>query len=366
MTHKRATDGATKAKLERLHSQLADAVATLVTGDDWSRALGFAARFRSRSFNNTLLIWMQHLAAFEQGRVAEPMPTYVAGFRQWLALGRSVDRGQTGYMIFAPIHARFASPTPQIAGSWRRLASREIPRRNEEVRARMVGVRRAYVWDASQTSGVAIPHVPVPQLLAGEAPHGLWDGLASLVRGHGYTLRIVESDRDLGGANGMTDYVTRSVAVRGDMDPAARTKTLAHELAHVMLHGPDNTDAVRHRGIGEVEAESVALMIGAAHGLDTSGYTIPYVATWATCVDGKTPVEVVQSTGERVRTAAVTILRGLRTVQAGTGDPPGLTREAQRGAVQPTAAASAERFDDVRTAKARHSSPKSAISARDL
>ena len=124
MTHQPPTVGSTEAKLERLHAQLADAVATLVTGDDWVRALEFAAQFRSRSFNNALLIWMQHLAAFEQGRVAEPTPTYVAGFRQWLALGRSVNRGQTGYMIFAPVRARFASPTPQVAESRRRLAPR--------------------------------------------------------------------------------------------------------------------------------------------------------------------------------------------------------------------------------------------------
>jgi hypothetical protein len=366
MTHQLHAVGSTEAKLERLHAQLADAVATLVTSDDWVRALEFAARFRSRSFNNTMLIWLQHLAAFEQGRVAEPTPTYVAGFRQWRALGRSVDRGQTGYMIFAPIHARFTSPTPEVTESWRRLAPRETPRRNDEVRTRMVGVRPAYVWDASQTSGVPIPHAPTPQLLAGEAPKGLWDGLASLVREHGYTLRTVGSDRDLGGANGMTDYLTRSVAIRGDIDPAARTKTLAHELAHVMLHGPDNADAVFHRGIGEVEAESVALMIGAAHGLDTSGYTIPYVATWATSVEGKTPMEVVQSTGERVRTAAVTILTELPTLQAGSGDPPGLTREAHRNALQPLVAGPVARFDDVRRVRVRHSSPDSAISARDL
>jgi antirestriction protein ArdC len=366
MTQQNPAVGATEAKLERLHDQLADAVAMIVTGDDWVRALEFAARFRSRSFNNTMLIWMQHLAAFEQGRVAGPTPTYVAGFRQWLELGRSVDRGQTGYMIFAPILARFASPTPQAAESWRRLAPREIPRRDDEVRTRMVGVRPAYVWDASQTSGVPIPHVPAPHLLAGEAPQGFWDGLASLVREHGYTLRVVGSDRDLGGANGITDYLTRSVAIRGDIDPAARTKTLAHELAHVMLHGPDNADAALHRGIGEVEAESVALMIGAAHGLDTSGYTIPYVATWATSVEGRTPVEVVQATGERVRTAAVAILKGLPTMQVGAGDPPGPTREAQRGALQSTVAAPVERFDDVRFSRVRHSVAPFAISARDL
>lgn len=328
MAYQRSDAAATEVKLEQLHAQLADAVSALVTGDDWKRALTFAARFRSRSFNNTLLIWMQHANAFEQGRVPEPAPTYVAGFRQWLTLGRSVDRGQPGYMILAPVIGRYASPTPQISQSWRRLAPREAPQRGESVQSRLVGVRPAYVWDASQTSGAPIPEVPRPQLLEGEAPAGMWAGLAALLRAQGYSLRLVDSDRDLGGANGMTDYLTRSVAVRSDIDPAAQAKTLAHELAHVELHGPEHSDASLHRGIGEVEAESVALMIGAAHGLDTSDYTIPYVSTWATSVDGKTPVEVVQSTAERVRGAAVAILARLDTPQLGSGDAPGLSRMA--------------------------------------
>src|SRR6478735_4408493 len=137
MTHQDPTAAAAEAKLERLHAQLVDAVATLVTGDDWVRALEFAARFRSRSFNNTMLIWMQHITAFEQGRVPEPTPTYVAGFRQWLALGRSVDHGQTGYMIFAPVRGRFASPTPQVTESWRRLEPHELPQGGDVLRTRL-------------------------------------------------------------------------------------------------------------------------------------------------------------------------------------------------------------------------------------
>ena len=78
------------AKLDELHERLAGAVERLVTGDDWRRALEFAARFRSRSFGNTLLIWVQHLDAFEQGRVPNPEPSYVAGYKQWQALGRQV------------------------------------------------------------------------------------------------------------------------------------------------------------------------------------------------------------------------------------------------------------------------------------
>ena len=75
------------AKLDALHEKLTDAVSQLTSGEDWRQALEFAARFRSRSFNNTLLIWVQHGAAFEAGKVPTPMPSYVAGYRQWQQLG---------------------------------------------------------------------------------------------------------------------------------------------------------------------------------------------------------------------------------------------------------------------------------------
>jgi hypothetical protein len=77
-----------------------------------------------------------------------------------------------------------------------------------------------------------------------------------------------------------------------------------------------------HRGIKEVEAESVALAIGAAHGMPTDQYTIPYVSGWVSSVRGTSPVEVVQATAERVRKAAVAILDRLETLQVPNGKPP--------------------------------------------
>ena len=67
-----------EAKLEALEERIVRSVEELVSGDDWRQAMEFAARFRSRSFNNTLLIWAQHLEAYEQGRVPTPTPTWDA------------------------------------------------------------------------------------------------------------------------------------------------------------------------------------------------------------------------------------------------------------------------------------------------
>lgn len=318
---------AREAKLDALHEQLTGAVEQLVSGEDWARALAFAARFRARSFANTILIFTQHQEAYGLGLVPDPVPSHVAGYRQWQQLGRQVSKGQPGYQILAPVTGRFASATPQDAESWRRLGKGEKPRAGETVRTKMVGIRPAYVWDASQTTGDPIPEPPAPRLLEGQAPAGLWEGLADQVAKAGFELRLVADASEILGANGLTDYASRVVSVRADMDPAARVKTLAHELGHVLLHDTDASEARQHRGIGEVEAESVALMVGAAHGMDTSGYTVPYVSTWAARVEGQDPVGVVKTTGERVRKAALGILEQLDTTQVGNGTPSGLERD---------------------------------------
>lgn len=337
----REAQEAREAKLDALHTKLTESVGALVSGEDWRRALEFSARFRSRSFNNVMLIYIQHNEAFQLGRVPAPTPTYVAGFKQWQTRGRQVMKGQSGYGILAPVTARFASRTPTNNDSWRRLGRGERPQPGEATRTKMIGLRPAYVWDVSQTDGEPLPEQPMPTLLSGRAPVGLWDGLAAQVEAFGFTLQQVPDAGSIGGANGLTDFSTRQVSVRVDMDDAARVKTLAHELGHVMLHSPDThgttggaaVDAALHRGIAEVEAESVALMIGAAHGLDTSSYTVPYVSSWASSVPGSDPVEVVQATAERVRTTSLRVLDQLDTAQVGDGDPPGLVRDsAQRQA----------------------------------
>jgi hypothetical protein len=221
---------AREAKLEALQEQLSESVAALVTGEDWKRALTFAAQFRGRSFGNSMLIAAQHFAAYKEGRVPEPTPTYVAGFHQWLSLGRSVAKGQHGYGILAPVTGRFASFTPEDPNSWRRLARNEKAMSGEYARTRMIGVKPTYVWDISQTTGDPVPELPRPSLLQGQAPTGLWDGLADQITAAGFELRLVSSAAAIGGANGLTDFLSREVSVRMDMDEAAQVKTLAHDL----------------------------------------------------------------------------------------------------------------------------------------
>ncbi len=239
-----------------------------------------------------------------------------------------MQKDQPGYMIFAPVTAKFASANPSDPSSWRRLEPGEKHKVNEVVRSKMIGARPAYVWDISLTAGDPIPELPAPKLLEGQAPAGLWDGLVAQIEGLGFTVERVADESEIGGADGLTRFASRQVSVRTNFAEANQVTTLAHELAHVMMHDPADEDARQHRGIREVEAESVALMVCAAHGMDTSQNTIPYVAGWATSVKDIEAAEVVKTTGERVRRTVTAILDTLDTTQINDGNPPGLNREA--------------------------------------
>lgn len=315
---------ARQERLDELQARIETAVEDLVTGDDWIKAVAFAAKFRSRSFLNTIAIWVQHQDAYEKGLVPNPEPTYVAGFKQWQSLGRFVQKGQPGYAILAPVTATFVSDNPS-SGEWRRLDRGDAPKPGEVLSKRLVGVKPAYVWDASQTGGDGV--VPVratPTLLEGQAPEELWEGIATRLAGLGYELRDVPDAAEINGANGQTNYSKRLVTVRLDMDDAARVKTLAHELGHVLLTAPDNPDASHHRGISEVEAESFAAMVCACYGMDSTGYSVPYVAGWAETVKDKSPLAVMRDTGERVRYTVLAELDHLPTPAIDDGVPPGL------------------------------------------
>jgi hypothetical protein len=78
-------------KLRAAHDKLQDAVAEIVSGDDWKRMLKIASKFHRYSFNNHLMIFLQRADA-----------TVVAGFNRWKSLGRFVKKGEKGIAILAP------------------------------------------------------------------------------------------------------------------------------------------------------------------------------------------------------------------------------------------------------------------------
>jgi len=136
---------------------------------------------------------------------------------------------------------------------------------------------------------------------------------------------------------GWTRYGDRVVSVRPDIDEAHAVAVLAHELGHIRA---DHEHRDLPRAQAETEAESIAHVVLAAHGVDSTTGAVPYVAGWS----GGDPA-VIAVAAETVHTTAADILTDL----AG-GEPAGssgqdtapttravLDRPARRGAPRPIA-----------------------------
>jgi antirestriction protein ArdC len=289
-------------RIAAIHAQLLDHVATLASTRQWREMLTVAARFHTYSPNNVLLIAAQR-----------PDATRVAGYRAWSQLGRQVRKGEQGIAILAPMLRRAEAISPEG----------DSPRPETDRESRVLrGFRVTHVFDVSQTDGPELPDVR-PELLSGASPLGLWSDLYDQVEAAGYTIDYA----DLGEANGRTDFTAKAVELHTSRSGAQLTKTLAHELAHIDLHAPDVRPVELTRDRAEVEAESVAYVVTAAHGLGSEEYSVPYVAGWA---GGDT--ELLAQTATRVLSCARTILRGAppsTPVLTGTGTAPERTRTTQ-------------------------------------
>lgn len=112
---------------------------------------------------------------------------------------------------------------------------------------------------------------------------------------------------------GYTDRHRKIVRVRDDVSDAQAVKTLAHELAHVLLHCDPAYNYGQCQGAAEVEAESIAYIVALASGIDSIAYTAPYVAGWA-----GGDIKRVKHAAERVVSTAGDILTrlGARTLVA--------------------------------------------------
>jgi antirestriction protein ArdC len=278
----RREDGADR--LAAIHAQLLDQVERLTSSEVWKTTLQVAARFHAYSPNNVLLIAAQR-----------PDATRVAGYRAWAQLGRQVRKGEHGIAILAPVLRRTdPAVSPPGEGAQPRSVDGDSPRRRV-----LAGFRVTHVFDVSQTDGPDLPDLR-PTLLDGASPLGLWSDLLDQVEAAGYAIDYA----DLGEANGRTDFTDHTVMLHTGRSGAQLTKTLAHELGHITLHAPDVRPDGMTRDTAEIEAESVAYVVTAAHGLFADDYSVPHVTGWS-----GGDLDRVAATATRVLATARTILR---------------------------------------------------------
>ena len=250
-----------------LLAQLTEGIGSLTTSTAWHRYLDVQSRFHRYSFHNVLLIAAQC-----------PEARRVAGFGAWRKLHRSVRRGERAIWVVAPMVARRPGTGP------------------DEDRSVISGFKLVPVFDIGQTDGAPLP--AVCHRLEGDPPAALYSRLVEVAGNLGFA---VVDHSFAAGTNGDCSHALRRIRVESAVSQAQRVKTLAHELAHAVLH-----EEVDDLARAELEAESAAYVVCRALGIDSGCYSFGYVASWAG--GGAPAVAGIKASGDRIHAAARAVL----------------------------------------------------------
>ena len=250
--------------------ELADQLAQGKTAE-FEKYLTTMSSFHNYSFGNCMLIGRQR-----------PDATLVAGFQAWKKHGRNVKKGEKGICILAPLVGKKEAEDG--------TSERDV-----------FGFRAVHVFDVSQTDGDEMPDI---NRLSGEPGEQLLK-LHQVVMSFGIAVKY---EADLAGADGLSRGGT--VEIREGLSPAEEFNTLAHELAHELLHrGKDRWTIPK--SVKELEAEAVAYVVCKATGLENS---LKHSADYICSHEGDT--EQLARSLERVQKTSSLILESLESQEA--------------------------------------------------
>lgn len=288
-------------QLKEITERLEQGVKDIFTSEMYTKYLLTMSKFHNYSFNNTLLIAMQR-----------PDATLVAGYNAWKnKFNRYVKKGEKGIQIIAPAPVKEREEREKIDKDTGLTVLNENGEPEIEVVERVIPrFRVTTVFDYAQTDGEPLPTLEVNELTARVKDYTLLK--ESIEQVSPVPIRFGEIE---GSAKGYYSHMDKEICVRADMGESQTIKTMIHEVAHAMLH---DSDQMKQRGeekdqlTKETEAESIAFTVCSALGIDTSDYSFPYVASWAS---GKELKELKDSM-DTIRLTAADFLEKLETAVA--------------------------------------------------
>lgn len=288
-------------QLKEITERLEQGVKDIFTSEMYTKYLLTMSKFHNYSFNNTLLIAMQR-----------PDATLVAGYNAWKnKFNRYVKKGEKGIQIIAPAPVKEREEREKIDKDTGLTVLNENGEPEIEVVERVIPrFRVTTVFDYAQTDGEPLPTLEVNELTARVKDYTLLKEAIEQVSP--VPIRFGEIE---GSAKGYYSHMDKEICVRADMGESQTIKTMIHEVAHAMLH---DSDQMKQRGeekdqlTKETEAESIAFTVCSALGIDTSDYSFPYVASWAS---GKELKELKDSM-DTIRLTAADFLEKLETAVA--------------------------------------------------
>lgn len=259
----KCTDAERQARREADREMATAAVEALMSSAGWQQWLSLRRHFHRYSLGNQLLIAMQ-----------KPDASRVAGFRAWLKLGYCVQRGERALRIWVPM-----APSKHEIVQWRRDGSPA----DRKPRTRF---RLGPVFDRSQVAPLPAPAEPVPldppvTTVSGDDLDWALAPLAQLAAEVGASV-VVEPLPDAQG--GFFDPFTKTIGLNAKRSVNHQVKTLVHELGHCLLHATDDEPQDERRftySEEELVVESIAFTVCGSLGLDTSAFSIPYLASWS-------------------------------------------------------------------------------------
>jgi len=231
---------------EKAIGQLAESLERGHT-EELTKYLAAIARFPKYSLHNVCLILAQR-----------PDAARVAGYHTWRQLGRQVNRGAKGILIFAPIVRR-------------KTESAESGENPSAEPVRLVGFRGIYVFAEQDTSGQPIPCL---SRCTGN-PAAFAERLKQFVTSRGVQL---EYTQQISPAYGMCSAL--KIELLPGMEPAVEFSVLAHEVGHLLLHFGERRREIAKR-VRETEAEAVAFVVSQAIGLEAMRSSAEYISLYA-------------------------------------------------------------------------------------
>ena len=261
-------------EISQTFKRIDEGVQAVFSSDKYKEYLKFVSKFTDYSARNTMLINLQR-----------PDATLVGSFGLWKKLGRSVNKGENGIMIMAPVVFKtnqYMEYERQAEDEWgNKLYNDDGTEKMETVEKNVTGLafKKQYVFDLSQTDGKPIPD-PV-QELTGEINEEKLNVIFKAIK---KVTDISPEYRDImGGAKGFYSPSSKSIIIKNGMSGEQVLKTVVHESAHCLLHDPDKkiVTVKSPRNEKEVQAESIAFIVCEKLGVDTSEYSFPYIASWS-------------------------------------------------------------------------------------
>ena len=251
-------------RIEDLTNKLESGLTGLYETGEYKKYLRAIGTFRRYSARNIALIYLQR-----------ENPQFVAGFNEWKKRGRFVRKGEKAIYILAPSPIKITVPVLESDGTVTERVD-TIPR-----------YRAVPVFEISQTEGDPLPQVSDRKV--GTA--------ADLIRALTKASPVPVSFGMIR-AEGM--YNKSRIIINPDQSPEDTVKTLAHEIAHALLHAQTSDLSAQ---VAELEAESVAYVVASYFRIDDDS-SLGYVAAWAK----EETTKLFQQSLDRIQKTAASII----------------------------------------------------------